>query len=88
MTYEDPSQIQTDPGYDSPEAFVRSTGLTLPTVKSSMQAESDAWHLQSTPTVFVLGPDLTIRAVFDGDPDPSKILTALNTCSSCSVPTS
>ncbi len=59
MTYDNPSQIQTDPGYDSPEAFVRSTGLTLPTVESTMKAESDAWHLQSTPTVFVLGPDLT-----------------------------
>jgi thiol-disulfide isomerase/thioredoxin len=83
MTYDDPSQIQADPGYDSPEAFVRSTGLALPTIETSIGSQSAAWHLQTMPTVFVLGPDLTIRAAFDGDPAPSKILDALDACSAC-----
>lgn len=88
LTYDDPSKIQADPGYDSPEAFVRSTGLALPTIESTMRSQSAAWDLQTMPTVFVLGPDLTVRAAFDGDPAPSDVLGALDTCSACTVPAS
>jgi thiol-disulfide isomerase/thioredoxin len=88
MTYDDPSTIQADPGYDSPEAFVRATGLVLPTIESPMRSQSDAWHLRTMPTVFVLGPDLTVRAAFEGDPTPSAVLDALDACSSCAAPAS
>jgi len=87
MEYDDPSKIEADPGYGSPQEFIESTGLTLPTVTGTFSAESEAWHLQSTPTVFVIGPDGTITAAFDGEPEPQEILDAVAACAACGTET-
>jgi len=87
MEYDDPSKIEPDEGYESPEAFITSTGLTFPTVTGTFSTEAAAWHIQSTPTVFVIGPDGTITAAFDGEPDPQEILDAVAACAACGTET-
>ena len=55
-----------DPGFETVEAFVTSTGLTLPTIESTWaQAQAD-WDLNQVPMVYILDPDQVIVAVVSG----------------------
>ena len=55
-----------DPGFETVEAFVTSTGLTFPTVEFTWaQAQAD-WDMNQVPMVYILDPDQVIVAVVSG----------------------
>ena len=76
MTNED---AEGDPGFETPEAFVTSTGLTLPTVaNTSQQAQAD-WSVSGVPITFILSDQHLIEDVIEGDDDlVNRIQTSLN----------
>jgi peroxiredoxin len=82
MAYDDPSTVDLVKGYGSPQEFVATTGLTLPSLAAKWSSEETTWKLEQTPTVFVLDANHVVRNVFVGPTDPSAILDALETCSS------
>ncbi len=82
MDYDDPSTVDPVKGYGSPQEFVATTGLTLPTLAAKWSREETTWKLEQTPTVFVLDANHVVRNVFVGPTDPSAILDAVQACSS------
>ena len=63
----------------TPEAFVTSTGLTLPTVAhTSQQAQAD-WSVSGVPITFILSDQHLIEDVIEGDDDlVNRIQASLN----------
>ena len=55
--------VDGDPGYETPEAFAASIGLTLPTVETTWDAAASDWRLAQVPVVFVLSDQHLIEDV-------------------------
>jgi len=62
MPHPDPS-AQTTPGFETPQAFVQKTGLTLPTILGDFPTEATTWGFDTVPMVYVLGADHIVRKV-------------------------
>jgi thiol-disulfide isomerase/thioredoxin len=77
MAYYDPD-VEPAPGFETPEAFVRTTGLTLPSILADWDSQGDAWGFQSVPTTYVLDADHVVRRVFVGSTDPTTIIEAIS----------
>lgn len=75
MTNED---MEGDPGFETPEAFVTSTGLTLPTVAYTWQQAQADWSVAGVPVTFILSDQHLIEDVLVGDDDlVNRIKTSL-----------
>jgi protein-disulfide isomerase len=77
LQYDHPDQVDTSGGFASSAEFVAATGLRLPTVTGGFGDAASRWRLHGVPTVFVLAPDRTIRAVFAGEPAVADVLAAV-----------
>lgn len=76
MTNED---VEGDPGFETAEAFVASTGLTLPTVANTWQQAQADWLVSGVPITFILSDQHVIEDVIEGDDDlVNRIQTSLN----------
>jgi thiol-disulfide isomerase/thioredoxin len=64
-------------GFESPEAFVETTGLSLPTIVADAATETERWRIESVPTVYLLDAGHVIRSVLIG-PGASDIVEALS----------
>lgn len=76
MVREDPD-LDVTAGFETPRAFVATTGLSLPTVLSDWVTERDRWKLEGVPTVFLLDGDQIVRRVM-ANPDPSEVVDAVS----------
>ena len=75
MTNED---VEGDPGFETPEAFVASVGLTLPTVDYTWQQAQADWQVSGVPITFILNDQHLIEDVIEGDNDlMGRIQTSL-----------
>jgi peroxiredoxin len=70
------SDVETTAGFESPEDFVATTGLSLPTILGDWERSVAAWRLEGVPTVFLLDADHTVRRVLVG-PDAAAIIDAV-----------
>jgi peroxiredoxin len=75
MVREDP-ELEVTAGFETPQAFVATTGLSLPTVLSDWVTARDRWKLEGVPTVFLLDGDQIVRRVM-ANPDPSDVVDAV-----------
>jgi thiol-disulfide isomerase/thioredoxin len=76
MTNED---LEGEPGFETPEAFVASMGLTLPTVAYTWQQAQADWRVSGVPITFILSDQHLIEDVIEGDDDlVNRIGTSLN----------
>jgi thiol-disulfide isomerase/thioredoxin len=76
MTNED---VEGDAGFETPEAFVASIGLTLPTVDYTWQQAQAEWRVSGVPITFILSDQHLIEDVIEGDDDlVNRIGTSLN----------
>jgi peroxiredoxin len=66
MTNED---MEGEPGYESAEAFVASTFLTLPTVASTWEQAQEDWGVSGVPVTFILSDQHLIEDVIVDDDD-------------------
>ena len=53
--------VKTPAGYESPEAFVATTGLTLPTLKADWDTATASWKFDTVPAVYVLDASGVVR---------------------------
>lgn len=49
--------VEGGAGYETTDAFIRTTGLTLPTVIGDLDADTKAWDFDAVPMAFIIGPD-------------------------------
>jgi peroxiredoxin len=70
------------PPYESTQAFVEATGLTLPTIDYDPYEAVENWGLEGVPAVFVLDEDHVVRAVFLGEGHMAEISEALQALAS------
>jgi thiol-disulfide isomerase/thioredoxin len=76
MTNED---VEGDAGFETPEAFVASIGLTLPTVDYTWQQAQAEWRVSGVPITFILSDQHLIEDVIEGDDDlVNRVGTSLN----------
>ena len=64
-------------GFESPQAFVETTGLSLPTVVADAATETERWKIETVPMVFLLDAGHVIRSVLVG-PSASDIVEAVS----------
>ena len=76
MVYRDPD-LPASMGPETPESFVASTGLTLPTVLGEWGRERSRWGFGGVPTAFLLDVDHVVRQVFVGSADATTIVAAV-----------
>lgn len=70
--------VEGDPGFETPEAFVTSTGLILPTVAYTWQQAQADWSVAGVPITFILSDQHLIEDVIEGDDDlVNRIETSL-----------
>jgi peroxiredoxin len=74
--------VAGEPPYDSTQAFVEATGLSLPTIEYDPYEAVENWGLEGVPAVFVLDEDHVVRAVFLGEGHIPEIHEALLTLAS------
>jgi thiol-disulfide isomerase/thioredoxin len=58
-----------EPGFETPEAFVESVGLTLPTVAYTWDRAKADWRISQVPTVFILDDQHRIEDVIGAEED-------------------
>jgi peroxiredoxin len=75
MAHPDPNVPQT-PGFETPEAFVATTALSLPTIERPLAEAVDTWGVEEVPAVFVLDGDHVVRKALVG-PEPSEVVSAI-----------
>jgi thiol-disulfide isomerase/thioredoxin len=56
-------------GYETPQAFIASTGLTLPTIEYTWEQAQSEWGVTGVPTVFILDDEQMIEDVLVGPED-------------------
>jgi thiol-disulfide isomerase/thioredoxin len=64
-------------GFETPAAFVASTGLTLPTIDSEWDLTQADWNFSEVPTVYVLNDEHMVEDVLTGDNLVEEINTSL-----------
>ena len=75
MAHPDPT-VKTPAGYETPEAFVATTGLTLPTLRTDMDTATAAWKFDTVPTVYLLDADGVVRQVMVA-PEAKDVVAAV-----------
>jgi thiol-disulfide isomerase/thioredoxin len=70
--------VEGGPGFEDPDAFVASVGLTLPSIESTFEQANADWNVEEVPTIFVLDDELNIQDVLvGGDATPERLATSL-----------
>jgi hypothetical protein len=67
------------PPYETVQAFVKTTGLTLPSIEYTAADAVENWGLEGVPTIFVLDKAHVVQAVYQGEGHVSEIETAVRT---------
>ena len=70
------STVKTPAGYETPEAFVATTGLTLPTLRTDWDTATAAWKFDTVPAVYVLDAGGVVRKVMVA-PEAKDVLAAV-----------
>jgi thiol-disulfide isomerase/thioredoxin len=76
MQHPDPN-VPAGPGFETLEAFVATTGLTLPTIRSDLESATTTWDFDEVPAVYVLDGDHVVQKVLIG-PDVTEVLEAIS----------
>lgn len=76
MQHPDPN-VPSGPGFETTDAFVATTGLTLPTIRADLEQETTDWGFDQVPAVFLLDSDHVVRKVLLG-PEVSEVLDAIS----------
>ena len=76
MVYSEPD-IPESMGPETPESFVATTDLTVPTILGDWYREGYRWGFRGVPTVYVLDADHVVRQVFVGSTEPATIVAAV-----------
>lgn len=71
--------VAGEPPYETTQAFVATTGLTLPTIEYDAYDAVENWGLEGVPAIFVLDRDHVVRAVFLGEGHIAEVEEALKT---------
>jgi len=69
--------VPGQPPYETPQAFVAATGLTLPTIEYDARDAVENWGLQGVPAIFILDSDHVIQAVYLGEGHMAQVEEAL-----------
>ncbi len=70
------ADIEAPPGFEGPQEFVATTGLSLPTILGDWERSVADWGLGGVPTVFLLDADHVVRQVLVG-PDAAEIIEGI-----------
>jgi peroxiredoxin len=69
--------VAAAPPYETTQAFVAATGLTLPTVDYDAYDAVENWGLEGVPAIFILDADHIVQAVFLGEGHMAEVEEAL-----------
>jgi thiol-disulfide isomerase/thioredoxin len=56
-------------GFETPEAFISSTGLTLPSIEYTWEQAQSRWSVPGVPTIFILNSEHVVEDVLLGSDD-------------------
>jgi hypothetical protein len=61
-------------GFESPEAFILSTGLTLPSIEYTWEQAQSGWSVAGVPAIFILNSEHVVEDVLLGSDDLVRLL--------------
>jgi thiol-disulfide isomerase/thioredoxin len=69
--------VAGEPPYETTQAFVATTSLTLPTIDYDAYDAVENWSLEGVPAIFILDESHIVRAIFLGEGHIAEVQEAL-----------
>lgn len=79
-------QKPAKPEFADTQAFIKTNGVTMPTVKDESGAFAKTWNVTSFPTFYVIAPDGKVAQKLTGAQTPAELEAALSAAASESPP--